>query len=242
MAMVWIGGMRVRVARPFVRVRVRVLARRIDVVRMGVMAVVVPMCVLVLLRFVRVHVIVGLRHVQPNADSAQGARNDRRNPAEALTNRPGGNCAEKGGSGKDGTGSSCPNEALRTQVQAQAQPVADAPAGDQACRCIPVRQGLVDGKSQPRRERGAERSLCQNDLRSVAIGERSADDVVGCPGDRRTNDGKGSPAAGHPDRPPTSDQHCAPGDERHHCKSHTPSDGLVPDDAREQNREDRLET
>lgn len=69
-AMVRIRGMRVRMACPFVRVRVRMLTGRIDVVRMRMMAIVVPVGVLVLLRFVRVHVLVGLRHVQPHADRA----------------------------------------------------------------------------------------------------------------------------------------------------------------------------
>jgi hypothetical protein len=215
--------MRVRMACPFVRVRVRMLTGRIDVVRMRMMAIVVPVGVLVLLRFVRVHVVVGLRHVKPHADRAQGARNDRGNPAGALTDRPGGHCAEKRGGGKDGPGSRRPDETLRAQVQAQAQSVADSSAGDQADPRTPARQRFADRKSQPCRERCAERSLCQDDLRGVAIGERTADDVVGRPRDRRADDGKRSPATGH-------------------REGHAPSNGLVPDDAREQNREDSLET
>ena len=65
--MVGIGSMRVRMARPFVRVAMRVLARRIDLVRVRVMAVVVSVCVLVVLRFVFVDVLMGLGHVEPYA-------------------------------------------------------------------------------------------------------------------------------------------------------------------------------
>jgi hypothetical protein len=59
--------MGVRMARPFVRVAMRMLARRVDLVRVCVMAIVVSVCVLVILRFVFVDVLVGLGHVEPHA-------------------------------------------------------------------------------------------------------------------------------------------------------------------------------
>jgi hypothetical protein len=65
--MVGIGGMGVRMARPFVRVAMRMLARRVDLVRVRVVAIVVSVCVLVILRFVFVDVLVGLGHVEPHA-------------------------------------------------------------------------------------------------------------------------------------------------------------------------------
>ena len=132
--------------------------------------------------------------------------------------------------------------ALRPQVEPQAERRTRWPRTRRGRRAAshggqPSRRATAIADESAR----ARRSLGEDDARGIAIGQRPADDVVARPGERRDDHREGAPPRRHGGRPSVDDEQGAAGDHREHRQRDALADGLVPEDAREEHREDRLE-
>jgi hypothetical protein len=103
-------------------------------VHVVVMIVVVAVHVLVFERLVLVAVAVPLGNVQSDADRHQGAR-DRQSPAGPRCAEGECRCgADEGRRGEHGSSARCPHQALRPEVELDAQPVAQRPHREEGRR------------------------------------------------------------------------------------------------------------